>query len=29
MIIFDGKLYHAAVPQTDTKLRVNINLDLS
>ena len=28
MIIFDGKLDHAVIPQTDTKLRVNINLNI-
>ena len=28
MLIFDGKLYHAVIPQTDTKLRVNINLNI-
>ena len=27
MILFDGKLHHTVVPQTDTKLRINININ--
>jgi len=29
MLIFDGHMDHAVIPQTDEKVRVNINLNLS
>ena len=29
MLIFDGHMDHAVIPQTDEKIRVNINLNLS
>jgi len=28
IILFDGRYHHASVPQTDEKIRVNINLNL-
>lgn len=28
LLLFDGSLYHASVPQTDEKIRVNININI-